>query len=122
LPDPRQQGHALQRCDLRTPQLQPAEIDKAADGPRYGYFRLVPLTRLGTTCRGRKRDVVSKSVVREIRTPRSMRGMWKRSYDPAVKAPPDERGLASDMPDLTPLRHIPILPSADVRPALGQWL
>jgi hypothetical protein len=26
------------------------------------------------------------------RTPRSMRGVWKRSYGPALKAPPDERG------------------------------
>ncbi len=31
-------------------------------------------------------------VVREIRTPRSMRGVWKRSYGRATKAPPDERG------------------------------
>jgi hypothetical protein len=29
--------------------------------------------------------------VREIRTPRSMRGVWKRSYGQAIKAPPDER-------------------------------
>jgi hypothetical protein len=30
--------------------------------------------------------------VREIRTPRSMRGVWKRNYGRAAKAPPDERG------------------------------
>ena len=46
----------------------------------YGHFGLA-LTRLGHDAKcGRKRDVLSESVVREIGTPRSMRGVWKRSY------------------------------------------
>jgi hypothetical protein len=32
LPDPRQQEHAPQCCDIRTPQHTKAEIDRAADG------------------------------------------------------------------------------------------
>ena len=58
----------------------------------YEQFELVRLSRLGTTCRGRRREVLSESVVRAIRTPRSMRGVWKRSHGRATQAPPDERG------------------------------
>jgi hypothetical protein len=42
--------------------------------------------------------------MRAIRKFGSMRGVWKRSYGCATKAPPDERG-GNDMLSLASLRH-----------------
>ena len=47
---------------------------------------------LRKTFRVRRREFLSESWMWEICMSSSMRRVWKRSDDPAIEAPPDERG------------------------------
>ena len=66
-------------CDVPRRDLQ-CPLHVCAMRRRRFSVGLVRLGRLGTTCRGRRREVWSEGRMRSIRTFGSMRGVWKRSY------------------------------------------
>jgi hypothetical protein len=80
-----------------------------SDGVGHANSTVSPLSLLAVTFRGRKHDVLSESRMREICLSGSMRGMWKRGYGKAIRAPSDERD-GTDKPSLLLPRHIPTLP------------
>ena len=80
----------------------------------YGHFGLLRLSvGLGATRRGRRREVLSESRMRESRLSGSMSCVWKRSQWSEPRAPPDERGGKPICSDLQPPRHTSTLRSPD---------
>jgi hypothetical protein len=90
--------------------------------PSYFYqtLGLVRLSAWGVTIRGRKRDILPESRMREICQSGSMSGVWKRGYGKATRAPSNERD-GNSKPNLMLPRHISTLPQTDCRIVLSPY-